>query len=312
MKNITCTVTILAALCCAHGQTTDVPEWKALVKVVDEVGRPIPGADVTIGYYVPAPPGKSTATSSVKGTTDTNGLFSASGRTASTDLFFGAGKKAHYRSHSGHEFANLKNDDPAKWNPSVTLLLKKIAHPIPMYAKLIAHGPPALNEPVGFDLTAGDWVAPHGKGRIKDFIFTKRYSFKSTTDYEGKVTVTFSNQGDGIQVYQPSTIGNTSTLRSPHEAPESGYEPELTRETSAHPGQPSKFEYKPDRIYLFRVRTVLDEKGKVKSALYGKIYGDFMQFRYYLDPTPNDHNIEFDPKQNMLHGLKPTEQVSVP
>ena len=68
----------------------------------------------------------------------------------------------------------------------------------------------------------------------------------------------------------------------------------------------------PDRNYFFRVRTLLDEHGNVKSALYGKIYGDFMQFAYYLNPTPNDRNVEFDPKQNLLHGLKPTEEVTAP
>jgi hypothetical protein len=52
--------------------------------------------------------------------------------------------------------------------------------------------------------------------------------------------------------------------------------------------------------------------GTVKSALYGKIYGDFMQFRYYLNPTPNDRNIEFDPKQNLLKNLSQLEQVSAP
>ena len=56
----------------------------------------------------------------------------------------------------------------------------------------------------------------------------------------------------------------------------------------------------------------MDKDGNVKSALYGKIYGGFMQFRYYLNPTPNDRNVEFDPKQNLLQGLKPTEQVTAP
>ena len=28
------------------------------------------------------------------------------------------------------------------------------------------------------------------------------------------------------------------------------------------------------------------------------------------NPTPNDRNIEFDTKQNLIHGLDPLEQVS--
>jgi hypothetical protein len=37
-----------------------------------------------------------------------------------------------------------------------------------------------------------------------------------------------------------------------------------------------------------------------------------MQFTYYLNPTPNDRNIEFDPKQNLIHNLKSFERVTAP
>jgi hypothetical protein len=37
-----------------------------------------------------------------------------------------------------------------------------------------------------------------------------------------------------------------------------------------------------------------------------------MQFSYYLNPTPNDRNIKFDPKQNLLGGLQSFERVSAP
>jgi hypothetical protein len=46
---------------------------------------------------------------------------------------------------------------------------------------------------------------------------------------------------------------------------------------------------------------VLDENGNIKSALYGKIYGGFENFQYYLNPTPNDRNVEFDPDHNLLN-----------
>jgi hypothetical protein len=76
--------------------------------------------------------------------------------------------------------------------------------------------------------------------------------------------------------------------------------------------------------YFIRVRTVLGENGNVKSALYGKIRGDFrfyagtkapqagMGFDYYLNPTPNDRNLEFDPKRNLMTNLKPLEGVEAP
>jgi hypothetical protein len=62
----------------------------------------------------------------------------------------------------------------------------------------------------------------------------------------------------------------------------------------------------------------------VESALYGKIQGDMrflvgtkapragIGFTYYLNPTPNDRNVEFDPSQNLLGGLPFDAQVKLP
>jgi len=78
-----------------------------------------------------------------------------------------------------------------------------------------------------------------------------------------------------------------------------------------------------DQNYFFRVRTVLDEKGRIKSALYGKIFGDitsdvinsktaFIQFTYCLNPNPNDRNMEFDPKKNLFGTLPFNQRVTTP
>jgi hypothetical protein len=79
-----------------------------------------------------------------------------------------------------------------------------------------------------------------------------------------------------------------------------------------------------DRHYFFRIRTVQDEKGQIQSALYGKIYQDIrlyvgtrapkpgIGFAYYLNPNPNDRNVEFDPKRNLFTKLKTEEQVTAP
>lgn len=65
-------------------------------------------------------------------------------------------------------------------------------------------------------------------------------------------------------------------------------------------------------IAIIRVRTKVNDRGDIVSAHYGKIYGDFMQFKYYLNPTINDRNVEFDPKQNLIEGLKFDEAVKAP
>ena len=103
-----------------------------------------------------------------------------------------------------------------------------------------------------------------------------------------------------------------SGLRSPHEALTNGYQSQIVRLNVSHPGQKLIFDYDENRIYLFRVRTIIDDRGNILSAQYGKIYGDFMQFSYYLNLTPNDRNVEFDPKQNLLRNLNEFEGVNQP
>jgi hypothetical protein len=295
---------------CVFAQSnTDEHEWKATLKVVDETGSPVAGANVKVGYYT------NNTSVDIDGTTDTNGILVTAHITSTFNyveyaLSFGIEKEGYYGTRSKCDLGLPY--DLAKWSPTVTLLLKKVGKPVAMYAKWINSNPPVLGQPVGYDLMIGDWVGPNGKGVSTDIIFKKEAYRKSGADYEYKVKVSFPKPGDGIQIYPTPDSEMGSGLRSPHEAPVEGYQPELNKERSAHPGQPTKNDDDPNRIYLFRVRTALDHNGNVVSAHYGKIYGDFMQFTYYLNPTPNDRNIEFDPKQNLLQGSDDSLKISAP
>jgi hypothetical protein len=283
-------------------------EWKATMRVVDELGNPISGVTATIGYFTNSQP------ATTLGITDTNGAFSTSQAlpVSRAEVGLQADMPGYYTTSAERELG--PQYDPDQWTFTQTLVLKKVGKPIAMYAKKYAMALklPEYGKPIAYDLEIGDWVGPYGKGVNKDIIFQKEYSDKGAEGYYSKATVSFPKDGDGIQVYTIPETEKGSGLRSPHEAPLDGYQPEVTRETSALRGQPSKFEFDPNRIYLFRVRTVKDHEGNIVSAHYGKIYGDFMQFTYYLNPTPNDRNIEFDPKQNLLQGLQSFEQVNQP
>lgn len=57
------------------------------------------------------------------------------------------------------------------------------------------------------------------------------------------------------------------------------------------------------RNYYFRVRSKRDEKGNIISGYYGKIYGEFPEVTYYLNPVVNDHNVEFDVNRNLFPKL---------
>ncbi len=287
----------------AFGQTPALPaqfgphQWTATAKVTGEDGNPIVGANVAVSYTIPVSPGSDQPTyGEVKGLTDTNGMFRASHTDSSLDLGVVVEKVGYYTTHIGHQFYF----DEKNRHPSFTLLLKKIGKPIPMYAKQIDSIKfPEFNKAIGYDLMIGDWVGPYGKGINSDFLFTENHT-DAKSGYT--FTVSFPNPGDGVQGFTRDWNQGVSGLLSLREAPTDGYQPKY--EQSQMPN--------PDRIYYFRVRTKLDGNGNVVSAHYGKIYGDFMQFRYYLNPTPNDRNIEFDSKQNLLGGLQSFEGISAP
>ncbi|HWY31191.1 MAG TPA: hypothetical protein VNX46_10570 [Candidatus Acidoferrum sp.] len=306
MKNMPllfCLILIALAQNYTFGQATGLPaqfgphSWTANVKVVGEDGNPVVGAEVAVQYTVPATPDSGQPTyAEIKGMTDPNGMFSASHTDSSWGLGVSVGKPDYYFTHIGHQFYF----DDKNRNPSFTLVLKQIGKPIAMYAKQITSITfPVFNKAIGYDLMAGDWVAPYGKGVTTDFQFSENHT-DAKSGYT--FTVSFPHPGDGIQGVTRDWNSGVSGLVSLHEAPIDGYEPQYVQTQMADP----------DRIYYFRVRTVLDSQGNILSTHYGKIYGDFMQFRYYLNPAPNDRNVEFDPKQNLLGGIQSFEQVNAP
>lgn len=279
--------------------------WTATVKVIGEDGNPIVGADVSAQYTIQTPLGSSLRTyDEVKGITDNKGIFIASHTDSSFDLGIVASKAGYYATHIGHQFYFSGQFDKkavaASRTPSFTLMLKKIEKPIAMYSKQIDSITfPLYNKAMGYDLMVGDWVAPYGEGVHTDILFTENHP---TPDSDYTFTVSFPNPGDGIQRFSRDQNLGVSDLQSLHDAPIDGYQARYEQTKMADP----------NRIFYFRVRTILDHQGHIVSARYGKIYGDFMQFRFYLNPTPNSRNVEFDPKQNLLRRSNFPERVGAP
>ena len=310
MKKIVCLMLLVAFT--GFTQAQNFHDWHANFRIIDDAGLPVNKAAVTVFYDAPPLSETSKDTGKITGLTDTNGVFTATHRDETYGLRFAVEKSGYYPIDINEDFHGVFS--PEKLNRNMTLVLKKIVKPIAMYGKWVQRWPVKTDGTVGYDLMAGDWVAPNGKGVNTDILFTRKFDKKSITDYDYKLTVSFPKVGDGIQEFTVPDAEKGSGLRSPHEAPADGYQSQLVRENFHHPGQPGKSDYDDNRNYFFRVRTVLDTNGNVKSALYGKIYGDpeQMNFHYYLNPTPNSRNIECDPKQNLLGGLESFEQIKAP
>ena len=290
---------------CACAQTQH--EWRVTLKVMDDVGQPVAVAKAGVGYY------SDRASKSINGLTNTNGIFVASHLSYGGELGFGVEKAGYYTTSMSYLLGY--DYDAAKWNPTQKIILKKIVKPIPMYAKQVRTHVPDLDKPVGYDLMIGDWIAPYGRGVQADILFTAHFDVPDSNESDFTLTVSFPSKDDGIQefiapVYYLGSRG--STLRSSEEAPANGYQPEWIQTDNRKAGQPVKTNRDLNRNYYVRVRTKVDDTGNIVSAHYGKVYGDFMTFCYYLNPTPNDRNVEFDPKRNLIKNLKPDEAVSAP
>jgi hypothetical protein len=317
-------IKILAGIFSAIGALAAIPimtlpRARFTVHVVDEGGAPI--ADAKASFAFGEQPGGGDGV--VEGLTDSNGNFTAGGV---TDGSYGGGvtKDGYYS--SGANTPPLHDVKDNEWQPydaTFTCILRKIEKPIPMYArKLAIKVPGAISNSIGFDLEEADWVAPYGKGKVADLIVTfTDVQYRNDSDYEASATLTFSNDGDGIQeVHLPKEFAS-SYFKWPREAPEIGYQPKFEAShiwQNAHQPVIITNTSNENQTYFFRVRT--EKQGdQITSALYGKIKGGFyispdksqhgfIEFTYYLNPTPNDRNMEWDPTKNLAPTPKDISQ----
>jgi len=292
--------------------------------VIDDSSNPISGLGFGLGSWVsPAWNVMATGTNSF-GTTDSKGNVTLSVLSENGIMGYGSkyGTPGFYGTHCEYQFKTTNGGKWQPWNPTVDVVVKPILNPIAMYARDNNMDIPAKNTPVGFDLIAADWVVPYGKGTISDFIFTmtEKIPFtKYNQPYDLTWTLSFPNKGDGIQSVIGPPLNQGSALRLPRYAPEAGYESPLVQQLSLNGNKRLNGADGENQNYFFRVRTVLDESGKIKSALYGKIAGPIQYWGnkdvhmiYYLNPTANDRNMEFDPKKNLFKNLSDLQQVNAP
>lgn len=115
------------------------------------------------------------------------------------------------------------------------------------------------------------------------------------------------------------TVG--SKFRLARNAPETGYVQMLSKQITRGGGV--FFDnMSDDNNYFFRIRSEVDENGKLTRAMYGKIKGEIkveprsgtlgmVLFFYYLNPDYT-RNLEFDPNRNLFDNLKDSEKIGFP
>ncbi len=230
---------------------------------------------------------------------------------------------------------------------NMRVLLRKKINPVALFAKrtrVSKYGNlyieiPAENTWVGYDFQSGDWIAPYGRGKTPDILFRYNKEFKGIhirpytnetvegirKDLEEKherlgiefteemfrlqagkwdsvLEISFPGEKEGL-VRVEDEFNPHSILMMPHQAPEDGYSPTYRYEVKSYEARKTR----DDVGFFFRTRVVLDDDGKIVSANYAKVHGDFkflaggvISFVYYFNPRPNDRNLEFDKNQNLF------------
>ena len=287
---------------------------KITLRVVDTKGNPVVEANVGVGFFNQNMKGDGEG---VSGKTDSNGMFTATGEPTG-DMSYGITKEGYYRTEGSYWFYRANDTNTVKdgrwqpWNPTNTVVLKEVRHPVPMFAKLVDMVFPVQNIPIGFDLEKGDWVTPYGKGIQPDIFFT--YTAKPDT-WELKMAC--SNGYDGFFRKQAD---KWSKFHSDYEASTNAYNPGVIQ-TIDETKKPTFDDHVGDgELLVFRMRSVVDGKGNLVDARYGKIYGEidfgtgrlpYMRFKYYLNPD-STRNLEFDPKSNLFTNLPSLNRVNQP
>jgi hypothetical protein len=301
-------------------------------RIEDDESMPVSGANVQVSFMMEN-------SEWIKGQSDGRGIYSAEGQSRG-EVRYHVNKEGFYSTsaHQGiqyHAGVLIKDGKWQPWDRMIPVVLRKIINPIPMYARNADVLIPAVDEPLGFDLVAGDWVKPAGKGEVADFIFRLSGEWRNYRENDSVLSLDFSNGADGIvSVDASSTYGNGqlsgSAFAMPRYAPEGGYINSRSwrraRKMTDNQGQDLIIDdLKNEKNYFFRVRSQTNSHGVVTNALYGKIHGNIefvgaaenrdgsgIRYSYYLNPTANDRNMEFDPKRNLFTDLAPMEQVREP
>lgn len=275
---------------------------KATVTVIDEHGQPISDANVSIGFkHRKGKPigqgwGDDIDYHPKKGITNDVGVFFGADNTSPEIITVKVNKNGYYESNAGVLFSVKKLDIQS------SVLLKKKRNPSAMYAQRTGWMKiPAYRIPVGYDLGVGDWVTPFGNGKTSDLIFNF-----DEKPHEASYILTFPNKNDGIQEFQFDKEDHSS-YRWPFEALENGYSQMLSKNRK-YIGKKMETNLKDNRVinYLFRVRTIVDSKGQIISACYGKIKGEielttkgFVRFLYFFNPD-GTRNLEYDSEKNLF------------
>jgi len=277
------------------------------IVVVDEQGTRVSNANIQTGCGGVI----------IRGKTDKNGQYRLTAD-PSYVAWSESSKSGYYPAERSWQEPSLALELKARNTNAVYFLMERVIKPVPMIAKVIQNYDkeariPKINQPYGFDVEKGDWVAPLGTGSNSDLVFRVDGTWNDDRNYDCVLTISFSHDEDGVAFVPVLPCGFRPF---PRHAPLSDYQPTVKWRKSSKQGgaylvqDTVTNECKQTIPFMFRVRSSsIKTNGVVENAYYGKLRdidyrvepsGVALKFIYYVNPVPNDRNLEFNPKKNLL------------
>jgi len=289
---------------------------KIILRCVDQNGLAVSNATVSSALY---PFGGDFKDAIVKnGVTDNNGCFVMEGKTDS-EFSYTLTKDGFYKTREIKQLNQfqevfVKN---GRWQPygmTNTVVLKRKVNPVAMYVAGLRKKHTLIREvgePMGFDLTVGDWVSPRGRGKTPDFHVTYIRD-GSGRDYTALELILSAEEPFAGFIKVP--CDTFSQFKSPYRADTNAVYAKEMR-FSFRRNEKGRYEdgqLQADECLILRTRTRLDKEGRLVGAHYGKIYGPLrfgfsfdapgeMKILHYLNPNENDPNLEADTSRNLLN-----------
>ncbi len=275
---------------------------KEVLRVVDQDGLPVAGAKVWGGFQTGDGLNDFTP---IDGVTDTNGVYVIEGK-CTRGLRCRVTYDGYYKSvFELTDYGTSSKPVNGTWQPygmNHTLVLNKIINPQPLVCHIYdSLKIPVYDEWIGFDLEKYDYVSPYGKGLEKDMLL--RFTLKTTSreDYHKTMEVSFANNPFAGAYEMPRNT--ESEFQSVYHADTNAtYRPSFfySYNRTLEKGIDSSNRLQKDKYLIFRTRTKVDAEGRLVSAHYGKIYGDWSivgvggmrMDEVAFNSIPNDTNLE--------------------
>lgn len=272
--------------------------------VVDQDGRPVANASLYIGMSKGS--GRDDC-STINGTTDTNGEFVVEGR-CTNFLRCQVSKRDYYTTEFRLSYLETKAIPAVKdgkWQPYDTqrrIVLKKIVAPSEMslHNALTTVRIPKYDAWLAFDFERYDFVAPFGNGSHEDVLLWFDMRKPSPSEFHMMMRVSFTNQVyAGVYKMKKDSFSEMDTTYRADT--NQCYKQEMVFEYRRGKCMPPVYDrLQKDEYLVFRTRTVVAENGKLISAHYGLICGEWnfvgpiglRTERLLFNSRENDTNLE--------------------